>query len=375
VVAGTQAFILAGGEGERLHPLTLTRPKPAVSFGGIFRIIDFTLANCAHSGLNNVSLLTQYRQEELHRYVRQSWGKCWNKGGVPRFLPPTSGKRYRGTADAVFHNLDLIEAEPAEFVLILSGDHIYEMDYRALLKQHAETGADLTIASVEYSLRDASRFGVIEIDQTFKVTGFEEKPVHPHPMPARPAMALVNMGVYVFKKSVLINALRQHCEADGGHDFARHIIPSLIASKRTFAYDFRDSEGNPGYWRDIGTIDSYYRAHMDILYDVRTRTLDDGPITPRTTRESLVMSRLNRHSCVRRTVVSAGVSLDRGVVLDESVLMPNVNVGKGAVLRRTIVEEGTHIPPGFRAGFELEHDRRHHTVTGEGVVVISAVAT
>ena len=233
-VGSTQAFILAGGQGERLHPLTASRPKPAVSFGGVFRIIDFTLANCTHSGVHHVSLVTQYRHEELHRYVRERWGHNWNRAeGELRFLPPTSGKRYLGTADAVFQNLELVEAVRTDFVLVLSGDHIYDMDYGALLRQHAESDADFTIATVEHPIKEASRFGIVEVDRTWEVTSFEEKPFHPRPLPSSPSLALVNMGVYAFKRSVLVDVLQQHC-ATGSYDFGRDIIHrSYVPGERT----------------------------------------------------------------------------------------------------------------------------------------------
>jgi glucose-1-phosphate adenylyltransferase len=266
----TAALILAGGQGERLHPLTVSRPKPAVPFGGNLRIIDFTLSNCLNSGLKSVSILTQYKHEELHSYIRGGWGELWN-GSEQRepllCLPPVSGKRYRGTADAVFQNLPVLEANPPEFVLILSGDHIYEMDYRELLSRHMETSADLTIATVAHPVSDSSHFGVVEVDDDFRVIGFEEKPAEPRPLRSKPTMALVSMGVYVFKTDVLMRALHSQCGNGIAADFGHHVIPSLIGSRRTYAYDFRDEEtDSPCYWRDIGTLDSFYQSNMDFVH-------------------------------------------------------------------------------------------------------------
>jgi glucose-1-phosphate adenylyltransferase len=382
----TQAWILAGGQGERLHPLTDSRPKPAVSFGGIFRIIDFTLSNCLYSGLDRVSLVTQYRHEELHRYIREGWSEHWNNSGQPGrspliFLPPASGKRYRGTADAVFQNSELLESDSADFVLILSGDHIYHMDYRGFLRQHAETGADLTIATVEHPVSDASHFGVAEVDRNFKVTGFEEKPANPRFLPSKPSMALVSMGLYVFKKKALLESLRHFCETDQGYDFGHDIIPSLIHSGCAYAYDFRDEvQDSPRYWRDIGTLDGYYEASMDLVHPdaLFDPYANYGWPSQPTRHPSFNGRRIASSSpcragdaCVARSVLSPDIEVADGVTVDESVLMPGVRIGNGARLRRTIVEEGVQIPAGFHAGFDLDQDRRHHTVTDAGVVVVS----
>ena len=379
-VARTQTFILAGGQGERLHPLTVSRPKPAVSFGGVFRVIDFTLSNCLHSGLSQVRLLTQYKSEELHRYVREGWWDLWN--GTPSdrepllCLAPSSGKRYRGTADAVFQNAELLDTD-SEFVLVLSGDHIYQMDYRDLLRQHVETNADLTIATVEHPLQEASQFGVVEVDETFRVTGFEEKPRNPRPLPSDASLALVSMGVYVFKKSVLVGSLRAVCESGSGHDFGHDVIPELIHSARTYAYDFRNKNQNAsGYWRDIGTIDSYYSASMDLVqanppFDPYFN--DSGPSSPtrHPTPPHALRGRVHSDARIAQSVLSPGVRIEAGAEIDAAVLLPGVRVGKGARVRRAIVEEGVELPAGFQVGLDLDYDHQHHTVTEAGVVVIS----
>ena len=382
----TQTFILAGGQGDRLHPLTVSRPKPAVSFGGMFRIIDFTLSNCFYSGLRHVSLVTQYRYEDLHRYVRSGWSELWNSPEGPAyraplgFLPPPSGKRYRGTADAVFQNSELLQSNRTDYVLVLGGDHVYRMNYDCLLRQHAETNADLTIATVEHPLASASRFGVVDVDQHFKITGFEEKPANPRPMASRPSLALVSMGIYVFKKSVLLDSLHDFRETGRGCDFGHDIIPALIQSGGAYAYDFRDeAQDAPRYWRDIGTIDAYFQASMDLVDP-------DGPFDPyandecpsQPTRHPSSNDRHSLGSSLRQpgnvdttwSVLSPDVELADGVTVKASILMPGVRVGRNARLRRVIVEEGIHIPAGFEAGFDLEQDRRFHTVSDAGVVVI-----
>jgi glucose-1-phosphate adenylyltransferase len=382
-MASTHAFILAGGQGERLHPLTIARPKPAVSFGGMFRIIDFTLSNCLHSGLRQVSLLTQYQHEELHRYIFGGWSALWNNGSFGGSAlvcrAPVSGKRYRGTADAVFRNAEVLAGD-SDFVLILSGDHIYQMDYGDMLKRHIETRADVTIATVEHPLSEASHFGVVEVDHKFQVTGFQEKPIAPRPMPGNASRALVSMGVYLFNRAVLLSALRAVCDSGAGYDFGHDIIPALIQSRRVFAYDFRDKTGTAAnYWRDIGTIDAYYAASMDLVQD-------DAPFDPyanqqrpsQPTRHPNVSgpgrtpgaARVDSDSRVTQTVLSPGVRVEQASTIHASVLMPGVKVGQNVHLRRTIVEEGVELPANFRAGFDVEKDREHHTVTASGIVVI-----
>jgi len=381
----TSAFILAGGQGERLYPLTESRPKPAVSFGGMFRIIDFTLLNCLRSGLSRVSILTQYKYEELHRYIRKGWSNLSKRTTACQepllCVPPLPGKRYRGTADAIFQNVNLVPSG-SDFVLVLSGDHIYQMDYRDLICHHIATNAELTIAAVEYPLREASGFGVIEIDETFRITGFEEKPPIPCPLASNPSMALVSMGVYVFNKPTLFGALDLFCGSGNGFDFGHDIIPALIRSLRTYAYDFRDKTQNaPCYWRDIGTIDAYYSASMELLQAASPfDPYSKWAWTSRPIRHPSIRNRVPvRHTSPRidvgaqvgRSVLSPGVEVEENATVYDSILMPGVRVSKGAQLRRVIVEEGVHIPVGFCAGFDLEQDRIHQIVSEKGVVVIA----
>jgi len=363
----TQAFILAGGQGERLLPLTAFRPKPAIWFGGGARIIDFTLSNCLKSRVGRVAVLTQYCHDELHDHIRQTWSESWNQPGCGSrrliCLPPSSGKRYRGTADAVFHNLPVIESELPEYVLVLSGDHVYEMDYRELLAQHVERGADVTIGTVEHPVRGAAHFGVVEVDAQFRVTGFQEKPPHPRGLPMRPDVALVSMGIYAFRSDVLVRALVENCEHGSSFDFGHHVIPRLIERARVHAFDFRDDvQDSPRYWRDIGTIDSYYEANMDLV---------SGKATFQTALASRPCASISGGARLRHSVISPGVRVEEDASINESVLMPGVQVGQGAQLRRTIVAEGVQIPPRFAAGWDIDDDRKHHTVSPNGVVVIS----
>jgi glucose-1-phosphate adenylyltransferase len=384
-MARTQAFILAGGRGERLQPLTAVRPKPAVSFAGAFRIIDFTLSNCFHSGISRVALLTQCGHDEILQYIGEGWAGLWNQGQSSReplrVLPPASGNSYRGTADAVFQNRSLLQDESTDHVIVLSGDHVYQMDYRDLLQQHLSTGADLTIATVEHPVRDASQFGVVEVDDRFRVVGFAEKPAHPRSLPSRPSVALVSMGVYIFRKSVLLAALAEYCGAGFGYDFGHDIIPSLIHSRRTYAYNFYDEvQDAPRYWRDVGTLDAYYGASMDLLrsdspFDPYAN--DGWPKQPtrhpmlRAQYEKCLSPRLGRNCNVSGSILSAGVHIGENSCVLDSVVLPGARIGKGVRLRRAIVEEGVLVPAGFEAGFDLERDRTMHTVTRSGVVVVS----
>ena len=334
--ARTQTFILAGGRGERLLPLTLNRPKPAVPFGGNFRIIDFTLSNCVKSGLSRIRVLTQYKYEELHSYIRHQWRD--RAGNHPVCIPPVSGKHYRGTADAVFQNLATGEKVP-DFVLILSGDHIYEMDYREMVMQHAATEADLTIGTVEHPVRDASRYGVVEIDSEFRVTGFQEKPENPQPMPSNPAMALVSMGIYVFSRECLLKMADSDAQ-----DFGKDVIPRLIGRAKVHAYDFRDPVAQtPGYWRDIGTIESYYQSSMDLL---ASKPLD--------------------------SILSRDVHIEHNARVEASILMPGVRIGKGARVRKAIIDENVCIPAGSEIGYNEKADRQKYFVTDNGITVVNA---
>ena len=350
----TQAFVLAGGQGQRLLPLTAARAKPALSFGGTSRIIDFTLSNCSRSKLDRVAVLTQYQHDDLAFYVNQRW--C----GLS-CLPPENGKRYRGTADAVFQNLPIIHEGTPDHVLILSGDHIYEMDYRHLIARHVETDADLTISAVEHPVKDASHFGVIEVDEDFRVTGFHEKPSVPRSMPSRPDRALISMGIYIFKTDVLIRALLANCDSAFGYDFGHNVIPSLVHTHSVHAYDFRDEAHDaPRYWRDIGTIDSYYAASMDML---RGHAPLNPPPVP-------LRASVCGNAHVSHSVVSSGVRIEEKALIANSVLMPGVRIGRGAQIRNAIIGEGVQIPPDFPTGWDIQQDSKHHIVSPNGVVVV-----
>jgi glucose-1-phosphate adenylyltransferase len=374
-----QTLIMAGGRGERLYPLTVSRPKPAVSFGGVFRIVDFTLSNCLNSGLTSVSLLTQYRHQELQSYIQQSWRGLWSGFTLEPLecIPPRGGCSYRGTADAVFQNIDERSRRGSDVVLILSADQVYHMDYRELLSHHALTNADVTIGTVQQSLTAAKHFGVVEVDSGHEVVGFQEKPLTPIPSLSCSSGALVNMGVYVFRRKILLQALRENCRNEDEIDFGYHIIPSLIGSAHIRAYEFRDRlKDMPGYWRDIGTIDAYHETSMDLLrpgkqFDPFSNAAWPSYPSPRFRSSSDVRARLRSKCRVRQSILSPGVHIENGGMVESSVLMAGVCVNHNAKIRNAIVEEGVCIPAGSQIGFDPEYDRKHHFVTEAGVVVVS----
>jgi glucose-1-phosphate adenylyltransferase len=394
------AMVLAGGQGERLYPLTRDRAKPAVYFGGIYRIIDFTLSNCANSGLRQMYLLTQYRSLSLDRHIKLGWS-IFNPE-LQEFaytVPPQQRMRtqfYQGTADAIFQNIYTLQMEKPRHVVILSGDHVYKMDYGRLLAFHVEKGADLTIACVPMPREQATSLGVAQVNENRRIIGFEEKPADPKTIPDDPEMALCSMGVYVFTTEVLVRAVIEDARQDTEHDFGRNVVPSLVDGSRVFAYDFRDPlTGEAAYWRDIGSMDSYYEANMDLiavepkfnLYDeewpVRTHMEQCPPaktVLSTANPNSGVIDSLISSGCIisgariARSVLSSRVRVERDAEVTDSIIFPGARIGDGARLRRTIVDKDVHIPPGASFGYDAEEDRRRVTVTPGGVAVITRVA-
>lgn len=395
----TLTIILAGGEGTRLAPLTAHRAKPAVPFGGKYRIIDFSLANCLHSGLRRILVLTQYKSHSLQKHLRDGWSIFNSElGEYITPVPPqmrVGDSWYSGTADAIYHNLYLLERSAAEHVLILSGDHIYRMDYAAMLAAHRASQADVSVACMQVDLASAKGFGVMAIDDEQRITSFVEKPTAPAPMPGHDDRALASMGIYVFSMSLLLRALRaDHERADSSHDFGRDILPSLIENERVFAYQFGGETGRVSpdrYWRDVGTIDAYYQANMDLLEPLPPLNLyqKDWPI--RTYQEQCAPARtvpggtdnegIFINSIVAGGTVIAGGSVqhsilfphvyvgDEAMILD-SIIFNHVRVGDGAQLKRCIIDKHVEIPAGERIGFDLEWDRTRFDISNEGVVII-----
>jgi glucose-1-phosphate adenylyltransferase len=379
----TPVFILAGGEGQRLAPLTEAKPKPAVSFGGTHQILDFTLSNCVNSGLKKIYVLTQYKREPLHDYVRQnrlllSSRFQWHDGDDLRCVAPVSGKRYRGTADAVFQSLPLIRFDTAEHVLVASGDHIYSMDYRQFLTHHAMSGADMTIGTVRRPVGEASAFGVVDTTDGGAVVGFREKP-GAETLPTT-SEVLVNMGVYAFKRTALLAMADTASPMET--DFGRHFIPKLVRSGKVAAYDF-DCLGR-NYWRDVGSLDSYYRASMDLVGPDPGFDLDRDKMWPiHTLTESSVFKlgysriscrALTESSTIRHSVISYGACIEAGAVVENSVVLPGALIAAGAHVRNAIITEKTIVENGCRIGMDPDADRRQFLVTPEGVVVVSGPA-
>jgi glucose-1-phosphate adenylyltransferase len=381
----TLTFILAGGEGERLYPLTADKPKPAVPFGGVFRIIDFTLSNAVNSALRRIYVLTQYKHERLHSYVRDGWPQLCNgfrhdDGEDIMCLPPASGKRYRGTADAVFQNLDTIRKSVAEYVLIVSGDQVYHMDYGELLHHHATSGADLTIATVPYPVELATSLGVVEADPDGRAIRFEEKPVSPRPLKSNPQQALVNMGVYVFGKEALIQALCKNADLSDSHDFAKDILPVLIRAGRAVVFQFGR------YWRDVGTLDLYYQTNLDLLltgtdldpYENAawpTRTLAGPKSLQRSwlACKSRVAVDATLSACeVWMSIVSTGARIDKEAELEAAIVLPGAHIGSGARIRNAIVAENAVVSPHARIGCDPEADRSQFAVSQNGIVIVDA---
>jgi glucose-1-phosphate adenylyltransferase len=348
--------------GDRLFPLTLSRPKPLLPLG-LFRVIDFTLLNCVSSGFSKQTVLTQYCHEHIAEYIRANWP------GDFRCVPPANGMRYRGTADAVFQNLSMLKEQNPRNVLILSADHLYRMDYRKLIQQHLETNADVTLSTVRVPLKSARSFGVVEADKYGRVTGFEEKPANPAPVPQQPYSAFGSMGIYVFRMQTLMESLHATC-GRGKFDFGHDVLPWVLNSSRLFAHEFRDKVlGTPSYWRDIGSIDSYYEACMDLSRQSPPRDLRDFGFPGRAAAAPGVD--VSRNARVRQTMVCSGVRIEDGADIEGCVLMPGVHVGQGAKLRRAIVDRDVEIQPGLTVGWDAERDYERFVVSPGGVVVVT----
>jgi glucose-1-phosphate adenylyltransferase len=396
------AILLAGGAGERLYPLTRDTAKPAVPFGGVYRIIDFTLSNCINSDVRRIFILTQYKALELIRHVRDGWNILSSElGEYIEIIPPmkrVSEDWYQGTADAVFQNFQSIEAEAPSATLILSADHIYKMNYHEMLDWHRQHNADVTIATIQAPPEEACRFGVADIAADYRVVGFEEKPQHGNPVRSRfdPAMISASMGVYAFNTGVLLEALHEDAQdPESSHDFGRDVIPRILGRRRVIAYDFHDINAKQvRYWRDVGTLDAYFEANMDLVAVVPEFNLYDQrwPIRTHVTQQppaKFVFAQEGRRMGIAvDSVVSAGSIISGGRVMhsilspgvrvnsycevEYSILMPGVEIGRNSRIRRAIINTGVKIPDSTVLGFDPDVDRaRGHHVTEGGIVVVA----
>jgi glucose-1-phosphate adenylyltransferase len=389
-------MIMAGGKGERLHPLTRERTKPAVPFGGRYRLVDFVLSNFVNSQLLSLYVLVQYKSQSLIEHVRLSWRTT---GIVSDYfvtiVPPQmrfGPAWYRGTADAVLQNLNLVDDFNADIVAIFGSDHIYRMDVNQMLAFHQEAEADVTVAARSVPLAEASQFGVLAVDGHRRVVDFEEKPARPSPLPDDPDRALVSMGNYLFSRQALVEALLVDARRSTDHDFGRSIIPELVPGGRVFGYDFQRNQvpgvkpyEEHGYWRDVGTLLSYWEAHMDLLGESPRFDLDN-PLWPVRSGQhpgpaarfiggdienaQVAEASLVKRATIRNSILGRSVRVDEGAVIEDSIVMDHTTVGKGARLRRAIVDRFNVVPADSEIGLDPDADRHHHFVDPSGLVVV-----
>ncbi len=395
----TLALVLAGGRGSRLYELTNWRAKPALYFGGQYRIIDFPLSNCVNSGIRRIGVLTQYKAHSLVRHLVRGWTHFKKElGEFVEILPASqrfSEDWYQGTADAIFQNLDIIRSEMPDYVLILAGDHIYKMDYGPMLVSHVESGADMTVCCLEVPVEEAAgSYGVMQVDENHRVLGFQEKPEQPAEIPGSPGQALASMGNYIFNTDFLFDCLIQDASRpDSSHDFGHDIIPALVDSHHVHAYPFRDAGGGRGYWRDVGTLDSFWKANMELVATSPPLNLyeRDWPLWTYQEqlppakfvfndedRRGMAVDSMVSSGCivsgsrVTRSVLFSGVRINSWSEVSHSVILRDVEVGRRVKLRNCIVDRGCVIPEGTVIGFDANQDRENgFRVTESGLVLVT----
>ena len=402
ITRDTLALILAGGRGSRLKQLTMWRAKPAVPFGGKFRIIDFPLSNCINSGIRRVGVLTQYKAHSLIQHIQRGWG--FLRGEFNEFVELLPAQQrietswYAGTADAVYQNLDIIRMHAPGYVLVLAGDHVYKMDYGHMIAYHVETGADMTVGCLEVDLETAQSFGVMAVDENWEVRRFDEKPEQPQPIPGRRNTALASMGIYVFNTSFLFEQLLKDAETPGSsHDFGKDVIPAAIDRYRVMGYPFRDLDVPPGeeprqaYWRDVGTIDAYWKANLELIGVTPELNLydEDWPIW--TYQEQLPPAKFVFDQEARRgravdSMVSGGCIISGSLVrhsllfsdvkvnsysrVENSVVLPDVSIGRNCRINKAVIDKGCKIPEGTVIGEDAEEDAKRFHVSPGGVTVV-----
>jgi glucose-1-phosphate adenylyltransferase len=394
----TLALILAGGQGTRLKQMTSWRAKPAVPFGGKFRIIDFPLSNCINSGIRRIGVLTQYKSHSLIRHIQKGWGFLRGEFGEFVELLPAQQRIeaswYKGTADAIYQNLDIIRHHAPNFVLVLAGDHVYKMDYGPMIAAHVAQGADVTVGCIEVPIERANQFGVVTVNTVRRITDFIEKPPQPKSAPGKPGTAFVSMGIYVFNTAFLYEQLmRDADDPKSAHDFGKDILPYIIKKYNVMSYPFRESDGiKQAYWRDVGTIDAYWEANMELIGITPELNLydDDWPIW--TYQEQLPPAKFifdddGRRGMAVDSMVSGGDIISGAVVrhsllfshvrveehcqIEDSLILPNVVIGKGSRLKKVIVEKGCHVPPGTVIGEDREEDAKRYFISENGVTVVT----
>ena len=398
LTGGTLAMIMAGGRGERLRGLTEHRCKPATPFGGKFRIVDFVLSNCVNSGIRKICLLTQYKGQSLIQHVQRGWSYLRGEFGEFIDVIPAQqqvGKHwYRGTADCVYQNLDYVRLHHPQHVLVLAGDHIYKMDYGPMIAYHVEKGADITVGVVEVPLLDAREFGVLSVTEWNRVTRFAEKPPQPEPMPGNSEAALASMGIYIFNAQLLEQLLLEDSTDDlSSHDFGKNIIPKAIEKLQVFAYPFRNVRTRAqNYWRDVGTVDAFYEANLELVhvspelnvYDeewpIWTYQVQQPPakfVLDEPERCGMAINSLVAGGCiisgavVRDSLLFSAVRIEERSVVERSVIMPGVRIGRGCTIRNAIIDEHCEIPDNTQIGVDAVADRERFDVTPRGVVLIT----
>ena len=403
-VRQTVALVLAGGRGSRLQGLTEHCAKPAVPFGGKFRVIDFVLSNCLNSGLRRIGVLTQYKSHSLMRHVQHGWS--FLRSELNEFIDLLPAQQrideaswYRGTADAVFQNLDILRSHNAKYILILAGDHVYKMDYARLIADHVTQGAPCTVACIEIPLAEASAFGVMTVDATRRITQFDEKPAQPVAMPGKPDKALASMGVYVVNADYLFAALDADCQNElSSRDFGKDLIPAMVARGDAVAHSFdlscgKTSPASPSYWRDVGTVGAYWAANIDLteiipeldLYDQAWPIWTHQPSSPSAKfvfdddgRRGMAVDSLVSGGCIvsgsalRRTVLFTGARVHSFSTLEECVILPGAKIGRRCRLRKVVVDEGCQVPPGMTIGYDADDDERRFYRSPEGVVLVTS---
>jgi glucose-1-phosphate adenylyltransferase len=400
LTGGALAVIMAGGRGERLRDLTAHRCKPATPFGGKFRIIDFVLSNCVNSGIRQISILTQYKAQSLIQHVQHGWS--YLRGEFGEFIEVVPAQQqlgpmwYRGTADAVHQNLELIVAHRPKHVLVLAGDHIYKMDYGPMIAYHVEKGADITVGVVEVPAAESRNYGVLTATEWNRVTRFAEKPATPDTLPARPGSILASMGIYVFNMRLLESMLAEDAaREESEHDFGKNVLPDAIAAGRqVFAYPFQDVQTRAqNYWRDVGTVDAYYDANIELvhvkpelnIYDedwpIWTYQVQQPPakfILDEDGRRGTAINSMVSGGCiisgavVRESLLFSSVRVEERTSIQRSMILPNAAIGGGCTITRAIIDEGCEVPEGTSIGVDREADARRFHVTGNGVVLVTA---
>ena len=394
------AVVLAGGKGERLHPLTIHRAKPAVPFGGKYRIIDFTLSNCINSDIRKIAVITQYKSLSLDRHLALGWENLLNPqlGEYIFTIPPQQridDRWYEGTADAVFQNIYVIEKENAPYILILSGDHIYKMDYAEMFDCHLQKNAMGTVATIRVEKSEASSFGIVQVDTDSRIIGFEEKPSDPKTIPGDPSHCYASMGLYIFNTGDIINELKSDSGKSSAHDFGKNILPELLKTDKLFAHEFKDENRKESkYWRDVGTIDAYWEANIDLVtVDPQFNLYDDnwpmrtyqGQYPPakfvfsqeyKGGRLGIALDSIVCGGCiisggrVQGSVLSPNVRVNSYVDIRDSILLENVEIGRHCRIRKAIIDKDVYIPAGTTIGYDPIKDRKRFSVSPGGVVVI-----